>query len=72
MEGKIKTTGDLRKFLCRSIEDVANGQMDEAKARGIIKLSAQVTENIYAEAKIAALNLSMNKAAAEIGKLNMD
>ncbi len=63
---KIVTSGDLREFLCGAINMVANGTLDVEKARNITKMAAQVTENLYAEAKITKLKIEMG---AEVGKL---
>lgn len=68
---KIKTSGQLREFLCSSINQVANGTMDTDKARNITKLAAQVTENLYAEAKIAKLQIEMEGEASKFGDLSL-
>ena len=66
---KITTAGELREFLCSAINSVGNGTMDTIKARDITKLAAQVTENLYAEAKVAKLQLEMGEQASKIGGL---
>lgn len=66
---KISTAGDLREFLCSSINAVANGTMDIAKAREVTKLAGQVNESFYSEVKVARLQMDMQREAAELGKL---
>ena len=68
---KIKSSGQLREYLLSCINAVGNGTMDAPKARDITKLAAQVTENLYAEARIAALQIDLKKAASEFGSLNL-
>lgn len=68
---KIKTAGQLRAYLLSCINSVGNGTMDSAKARDITKLAAQVTENLYAEARVAALQIEMGSVAAGIGSLDL-
>jgi len=68
----INTTGDLRQFLCNSINSVANGTMDIGKAREVTKLAGQVNESFYSEVKVARLQLDLEKEAQELGTLSME
>lgn len=68
---KITTSGGLREFLCSAINSVGNGTMETDKARNITKLAAQVTENLYAEAKIAKLQVELGAEASKFGSLNL-
>jgi hypothetical protein len=68
---KITTAGELRQFLCSAINAVGNGTMDTDKARNITKLAAQVTENIYAEAKVAKLQLELGAESERFGELQL-
>ena len=65
----INTAGDLRKFLCNSINSVANGTMDIAKAREVTKLAGQVNESFYSEVKVARLQMDMEKEVHKLGSL---
>jgi hypothetical protein len=65
----INTAGDLRKFLCNSINSVANGTMDIAKAREVTKLAGQVNESFYSEVKVARLQIDMEKEVHKLGSL---
>tara|TARA_Y100000361_G_scaffold132033_1_gene129185 strand:+ start:520 stop:741 length:222 start_codon:yes stop_codon:yes gene_type:complete len=65
----INTTGDLRKFLCNSINSVANGTMDIAKAREVTKLAGQVNESFYSEVKVARLQMDLEEEANKLGSL---
>lgn len=67
----IKTAGDLRDFLCKSIDEVADGTMDLAKAREVTKLAGQVNESFYSEVKVARLQMDLSREAAELGKLSI-
>ena len=68
---KIETTADLRKFLCASINSVANGTMDVEKARNITKLAGQVNESIYAEVKVQKTKIDMGLEADKFGQLDI-
>lgn len=66
---KIKTTGQLREFLCSMINGVANGTVDSEKARNVTKIAAQVNESFYSEIKIAKVMMEAGKEASELGDL---
>lgn len=68
---KIKTTGDLREFLCSAINGVANGTMDADKARNITKLAAQVNESIYSEIKVARTKIELKVATDPMGSMRI-
>lgn len=68
---KITTAGELRQFLCSAINMVGNGTLDTAKARDITKLAAQVTENLYAEAKVSKLQIELGAEVAKFGNLKL-
>ena len=65
----INTTGDLRKFLCNSINAVANGTMDISKAKEVTKLAGQVNEAFYSEVKVARLQIDLKEKASKLGSL---
>jgi hypothetical protein len=65
----INTAGDLRKFLCSSINSVANGTMDINKAKEVTKLAGQVNESFYSEVKVARLQLDMQQEVYKLGSL---
>ena len=65
----IKTAGDLREFLCQSINSVSNGTMDISKAREVTKLAAQVNESFYSEVKVARLQIDLQNEANKLGSL---
>jgi hypothetical protein len=69
---KITTTGQLREFLCQSINSVATGTLDIQKASQITKLAAQVNESLYSEVKVARLQLELGKTASEMGALTVN
>lgn len=67
----LKNAGDLREFLLNSINEVANGDLDEKQSRDIIKLAGQVNESLYAECKVVSLKRDMGQACEKFGKLNL-
>lgn len=69
---KIETTGDLRQFLCASINAVANGTMDTEKARNIVKMAGQVNESFYSEVKVIKTQMEMGEEAKSLGELDIN
>jgi len=69
---KINTSGDLREFLCSTINGVANGTVDADKARNITKLASQVNESFYSEIKIAKVQMEAGKEASALGALRIN
>lgn len=68
---KITNSGELREFLCSTINGVANGTFDITKAKEITKLAGQVNESFYAEVKVAKTQIELGREAAELGELNI-
>lgn len=71
MSAKIRTTGELRDFLVDMMIGVKNGHLEVDKASRITKLAAQVTENMYAEIKIAKVRKEAGAQADEFGSLHV-
>lgn len=70
-KSSIKTSGDLRDYLCMAIKSVGNGSMDVAKANSINKLAGQINESLYSEVKVAKTTMELGETASAIGKLQL-
>lgn len=68
MQDTIKTTGELRKFLCESIISVRDGAMNTEIAGRITKMAAQVNESFYSEIKI---HTTMKEAGGQVFELGV-
>ena len=68
----IKTTGDLRSFLAKTLKDVADGTIEITKAAAITKLAGQINESFYTETKVAIVRQKSNEIVASLGKLPID
>ena len=67
----MKKTGELREFLLKAINQVAEGDMEEAEARNIIKLAGQVNDSLYAEVKVTKTKLELGQVTDSFGKLDL-
>lgn len=72
MTNKLKTAGDLRRFMADTMLEIKNGTVEEGVARNLIKMSAQLNESFYSEAKIAKLKLEAGEAMDKFGQLPID
>ena len=68
---KINNTGELREFLCSTINMVANGTFDVNKAKEVTKIAAQINESLYAEVKVAKTQIELGHEAAKFGALEL-
>jgi len=68
---KITNTGELREFLCSTINGVANGTFGIDKAKEITKIAAQINESLYSEVKVAKTQIELGNEAAKFGALDL-
>jgi hypothetical protein len=66
---KIKTTGELREFLCEIAAGVEAGKVEPEKARNITKLAAQVNESFYSEIKVQQTAIQAGQQVVGLGDL---
>jgi len=66
---KMLTTGDLRTFLGNVALAVAQGDMKVEEAVVAVKACEQINASLYSEIKSAAIQITLNKQAPEIGNL---
>jgi hypothetical protein len=69
MGAEIKTTGDMRKQLAKAAMDVVEGRMSIEKAQTLHKLSRNITDSLYSEAKIGALQNDLGREVAKFGEM---
>ncbi len=71
IDNRIKTTGELRDFLCTMIVGVKDGVVGIDKASSITKLAGQINESLYAEIKTARLAVDLGQETAKLGALTI-
>lgn len=69
MPPKLKTTGHLRAFLIRAIQDVNDGTLDPNRAHAITKLAAQVNASLLAEIETAQMAFKEGKNPSALGEM---
>jgi len=68
---QIKTTGELRQFLVKMMQDVESGAIDLDKAGRITKIAGQVNESFYAEIKVAKVRAEAGQVMGEFGAMTI-
>lgn len=69
MGAEMKTTGDLRKALAKAAVDVLDGRISIEKAQTLHKLARNITDSLYSEAKIDALQKDLGREVAKFGAM---
>lgn len=67
----LKTTGQLRAFLLKAIDDVSTGDLDPNRAHAITKLAGQISASMMAEIEVSRIALKDNQAVAKFGSLEI-
>ena len=69
MGAEMNTTGDMRKVLANAALSVIEGKMSIEKAQTLHKLSRNITDSLYSEAKIGALQKDLGREVARFGQM---
>jgi len=69
MANEMKTTGDMRRELARAAIAVVEGRMSIEKATTLHKLSRNITDSLYSEAKIAMIQKDLGRDVATLGSM---
>jgi hypothetical protein len=69
---EIKTTGELRTYLCQTMTRLDAGEIKSEDAARICKLASQVNESFYSEIKVKKTMMEAGeKKTAELGQLKI-
>jgi hypothetical protein len=71
MSARLKTTGNLRAFLLKAIEDVESGKMDAGRANSIVKIAAQVNASLLAEVEVARIAFQTGRPSSDLSNLSL-
>lgn len=68
-ERKIKTTGDFREYIAEIVMKVESGQIETSRASSIHKMLHLINDNFFAEAKVAALQVQLQRDVKSFGSM---
>lgn len=57
----IRTSGDIRRLIAESMQEVRTGKMDTGKAQAIAALAKELTASMQAEVNVAKVNMQLRK-----------
>ena len=66
---KIKNTGDLRKVVAETLTKLSMGKITHEDASGIHRLARTITDSLYSETKVSALQRELGEPTHLFGKL---
>lgn len=66
----IRTSGDVRRLIAESMQDVRSGKMDAGKAQAIASLAKELTANMQAEVNVAKVNMLLRKEGVAMNKIS--
>ncbi len=68
---EIKTSGQLRRFLAKALQEVHDGSIDDIRAQRIVKIAAQINESFYSEVKVNQLRAEAGDQIVALGRLSI-
>jgi len=66
----IRTTGDIRRLLANSMQEVRNGQLKVSEAQAIAALARELTGGMQTEINAAKLNMLLKKEGMAVNKIS--
>jgi hypothetical protein len=58
----IRTSGDIRRLIAESMQEVRAGRMDVGKAQAIAVLAKELTASMQVEVNVAKVNMQLREA----------
>jgi hypothetical protein len=66
----IRTSGDVRRLIAESMQEVRSGKMDLGKANAIAALAKELTASMQAEVNVAKVNIQLRKEGMSTAKIS--
>lgn len=66
----IRTSGDVRRLIAESMQEVRSGKMDTSKAQAIAALAKELTSSMQAEVNVAKVNMQLRKEGMAAPKIS--
>ena len=70
MNEVIRTSGDIRRLIAESMQEVRAGKMDTGKAQAIAALAKELTSSMQAEVNVAKVNMLLRKEGMSTAKIS--
>jgi len=66
----IRTSGDVRRMIAESMQEVRAGKMDTGKAQAIAALAKELTASMQAEVNVAKVSMQLRKEGMATHKIS--
>ena len=70
MNEVIRTSGDVRRLIAESMQEVRSGKMDTSKAQAIAALAKELTSSMQAEVNVAKVKMQLRKEGMAAQKIS--
>jgi len=66
----IRTSGDIRRLIAESMQEVRSGKMDTVKAQAIASLAKELTASMQVEVNVAKVNMQLRKDGMSVQNIS--
>ena len=65
----IRTSGDVRRMIAESMQEIRSGKMDTGRGQAIAALAKELTASMQAEVNVAKINMQLLKEGVTVNKI---
>ena len=66
----IRTSGDVRRMIAESMQDIRSGKLDTSRGAVIAALAKELTASMQAEVNVAKVNMQLRQAGVTVNKIS--
>jgi ABC-type bacteriocin/lantibiotic exporter with double-glycine peptidase domain len=70
MNEVIRTSGDVRRMIAESMQEIRSGKMDTSRGQVIAALAKELTASLQAEVNVAKINMQLLKEGVSVNKIS--
>lgn len=65
----IRTSGDVRRMIAETMQEIRSGKIDTSRGQAIAALAKELTASMQVEVNVAKLNMQMRKEGMAVNKI---
>lgn len=69
MNEVIRTSGDVRRMIAETMQEIRSGKIDTSRGQTIAALAKELTASMQVEVNVAKLNMQMRKEGMGVNKI---
>lgn len=66
----IRTSGDVRRMIAETMQEIRSGKIDSSRGQTIAALAKELTASMQAEVNVAKLNMQLMKEGMNVNKIS--